>query len=95
MRILVGPYLPTIQNCADADNLLSAPAGRQHTHQHAQGLRERGVGGVGRGLEGRELVLVARFFAPWVRAGGVGPYAWCGESPSSSFLLPPPHAARC
>ncbi|KAJ7871124.1 hypothetical protein B0H14DRAFT_3439582 [Mycena olivaceomarginata] len=59
----------------------SAPAGRQHTHQHAQGLRERGVGGVGRGLEGRELVLVARFFAPWVRAGGVGPYAWCDTLP--------------
>ncbi|KAJ7360923.1 hypothetical protein DFH08DRAFT_361055 [Mycena albidolilacea] len=59
----------------------SAPAGRQHTHTHAQGLRERGVGGVGRGLEGRELVLVARFFAPWVRAGGVAPYAWCDTLP--------------
>ncbi|KAJ6479249.1 hypothetical protein C8R47DRAFT_611791 [Mycena vitilis] len=48
-------------------------------------LRETGLGGIGRGLEGRELVLVGRFFAPWVRAGGVGPYQWCDTlSPSST-----------
>ncbi|KAJ7447170.1 hypothetical protein FB451DRAFT_780603 [Mycena latifolia] len=44
-----------------------------------------GVGGVGRGLEGRELVLVARFWAPWVGPGGVGPYVWCDAlAPSPS-----------
>ncbi|KAJ7726349.1 hypothetical protein B0H16DRAFT_267110 [Mycena metata] len=47
-------------------------------------------GGVGKGLEGRELVLVARFFAPWVGSGGVGPYVWCGECFSSIFLYSPP-----
>ncbi|KAJ7603617.1 hypothetical protein DFH06DRAFT_1350075 [Mycena polygramma] len=48
-------------------------------------LRETGIGGIGRGLEGRELVLVGRFFAPWVRAGGVGPYRWCDTlSPTST-----------
>ncbi|KAJ7631686.1 hypothetical protein DFH06DRAFT_699814 [Mycena polygramma] len=48
-------------------------------------LRETGLGGIGRGLEGRELVLVGRFFAPWVRAGGVGPYRWCDTlSPTST-----------
>ncbi|KAJ7135310.1 hypothetical protein C8R46DRAFT_648519 [Mycena filopes] len=41
------------------------------------GSNSRGGAGVGKGLEGRELVLVARFFAPWVGRGGVGPYVWC------------------
>ncbi|KAJ7239792.1 hypothetical protein B0H12DRAFT_77955 [Mycena haematopus] len=45
---------------------------------------DRTPSGLGRGLEGRTLVLVARFFAPWVRAGGVAPYAWCAPPPSHS-----------
>jgi hypothetical protein len=60
-------------------------------------LRETGVGGIGRGLEGRELVLVGRFFAPWVRPGGVGPFVWCGESRFFVYLrlrLPPPSLLR-
>ncbi|KAJ6541614.1 hypothetical protein B0H19DRAFT_318882 [Mycena capillaripes] len=61
----------------------------RHTHHshsgRQEGLRETGVGGIGRGLEGRELVLVGRFWAPWVRSGGVGPYVWCDTlSPSST-----------
>ncbi|KAJ7894520.1 hypothetical protein B0H13DRAFT_2525341 [Mycena leptocephala] len=61
-----------------------------HSHAHSRAqtnstprLRETGVGGIGRGLEGRELVLVGRFFAPWVRPGGVGPYVWCDTLPPS------------
>ncbi|KAJ7696769.1 hypothetical protein B0H17DRAFT_392020 [Mycena rosella] len=49
-------------------------------YAHAGGYSSNGndnSGGMGRGLEGRELVLVARFWAPWVGAGGVGPYVWC------------------
>ncbi|KAJ7207610.1 hypothetical protein GGX14DRAFT_635703 [Mycena pura] len=42
-----------------------------------QKLRPLGVAGLGRGLAGRELVMVARFFSPWVAPGGVAPYVWC------------------
>ncbi|KAJ7052284.1 putative phosphatase regulatory subunit-domain-containing protein [Mycena amicta] len=42
----------------------------------------------GKGLVGRELVLVAKFFVPWVQSGGVGPYVWADtlvpSSPSDS-----------
>ncbi|KAJ7144813.1 hypothetical protein C8R43DRAFT_1108886 [Mycena crocata] len=48
---------------------------------------EVGAGGVGRGLEGRSLELVGRFFAPWVGHGGGAPYGWCDTSSST----PPSH----
>ncbi|KAF7340949.1 CBM21 domain-containing protein [Mycena sanguinolenta] len=49
-----------------------------------RGIGGSGGNGLGKGLEGRTLVLVARFFAPWVKEGGVGPYVWCDTLPPTA-----------
>ncbi|CAK5265653.1 unnamed protein product [Mycena citricolor] len=39
-----------------------------------------GEGRVGRGLAGRSIVLVVRYWTPWVDAAGVAPYQWVKNS---------------
>ncbi|KAJ6457370.1 hypothetical protein C8R45DRAFT_567485 [Mycena sanguinolenta] len=57
-----------------------SPGHTQHLAGSLRGIGRKGQG-LGRGLEGRTLVLVARFWAPWVKEGGVGPYVWCDTLP--------------
>ncbi|KAF7304288.1 CBM21 domain-containing protein [Mycena chlorophos] len=43
-----------------------------------------------RGLVGRELVMVARFFVPWVEYGSVAPYVWADSLASTTTSGPRP-----